>query len=90
MSQFIIQTAAAYMPSTCKGRYRRVAVLEVAEGLDRVSMISRRARGVVRVVRTWEKRNVGLTAKCAYQKALAEAQTLKSHLEAMARGMQGA
>lgn len=32
MSHYIVQSAAACMPSSCKGRYRRVAVLEVEDG----------------------------------------------------------
>jgi hypothetical protein len=60
ISRFIIQTAAAHMPSSCKwGPYRRVAVLEVRDGVEWVAMISDRARGVVRVVATWERCNVG-------------------------------
>ena len=76
MSTFIIQTAAAQMPSSCKGRYRRVAVLEVEDGLERVAMISERARGVIRIVQTWEKLNVGISARCAYQRALRDARDL--------------
>src|SRR5271155_1024935 len=74
MSHYIVQTAAAQMPSSCKGRYRRVAVLEVLEGVERASMISERARDVIRVVATWEKLNVGTTPRSAYGRALAEAE----------------
>jgi hypothetical protein len=76
MSNYIVKTAAAAMPNNCWGTYRRVAVLEVQDGVADVAMISARARGVVRVVATWEKCNVGHTARCAYQKALAEAHAL--------------
>lgn len=79
-THYIVQTAAAKMPSRCKGTYRRVAVLEVAQGLGFVSMISERARGCVRVVQTWEKRNVGVTEKSAYRRALKEARTLATAL----------
>lgn len=79
MSTYIIQTAAA-MPSSCWGRYRRVAVLEVEDGVERVSMISPRARGCIRVVATWERRHVGSTSRCAYERALVAAAELVTEL----------
>ena len=45
-------------------------------------MISRRARGVVRVVATWERCNVGKTDRCAFSKARAEARALAAQLNA--------
>ncbi len=81
-THFIIQTASAQMPNSCWGTYKRVAVLEVASNVQRASMISRRARDVVRVIDTWEKLNVGTTERCAYARALADAEALKSKLEA--------
>lgn len=81
MSQFIVQTACAHMPSSCWGAYRRVAVMEVEPGAQ-PKMISNRARGVVRVVRTWEKLNVGRTERCAYRRAVREAQELCERLAA--------
>jgi hypothetical protein len=61
---YIIQTAKACMPSSCWGsnHYRRVAVLEVEDGVMQVKMISSRARGVRRVVRTWERLFDGKTS----------------------------
>lgn len=82
---YIVKTSRANMPSRCYGVYRRVAVLEVKRGVLEVSMISERARGVVRVVRTWEKRNVGRTEKCAYRRALAEAEALAAELNKQGR-----
>lgn len=81
-THFIVQTAAAQMPNSCWGVYKRVAVLEVEAGLERVSSISERARGCVRVVETWEKLNVGKTSRCAYSRALAAAQALAAELNA--------
>jgi hypothetical protein len=80
--RYIVQTAAAPMPSSCWGTYRRVAVLEVEPGVEHVSMISTRARGVRCVVRTWEAQNVGTTARCAYERAIASAELLADHLTA--------
>jgi hypothetical protein len=34
MSKFIVASSAAKMPNKCWGRYRRVAVLEVEEGVE--------------------------------------------------------
>jgi len=77
---YIVQTAAAQMPQSCKGSYRRIAVIEVKKGLKRVSMISDRAKGVIRIAETWERLNVGTSPRCAYQKALAEAEALCAKL----------
>jgi hypothetical protein len=81
-THFIVQTASAKMPSSCWGQYRRVAVLEVAGTVKRVSMISSRARGVKAIVETWEKLNVGSTERCAYRRALREAIELAEKLNA--------
>lgn len=81
-NHFIVQTAAAAMPGSCWGVYRRVAVLEVERGISRVSSISAHARGCVRVVATWERLNVGHTERCAYRRALAEAERLAATLNA--------
>lgn len=79
-TEYIVKTAAAKMPGSCWGQYRRVAVLEVMAGAE-PAMISKRARGVVRVVQTWERLNVGTTERCAYERALAEARELVERLE---------
>jgi len=80
---YIVKTAAAKMPAKVKAPYRRVAVLEVTPGAA-PKMISARARGVVRVVQTWERQHVGLTDRCAYQRALAEAHALAARLNSAA------
>ncbi len=70
------------MPNSCWGRYGRVGVLEVDATLDRVSMISERARGCIRVVETWDRRFHGITPKCAFSRAVAEARELAAELNA--------
>ena len=81
MEKFIVMSAAACMPGSCWGIYKRVAVVELdPEFVGTPKMISAHARGCKKVVRTWERRNVGLTERCAYQKALAEAQALANSL----------
>jgi hypothetical protein len=80
-SKFIVKEAAARMPSSCWGVYKRVAVLEVpcSVGDDEIAMISERAHGVRRVVRTWEKLNVG-GPRSAYRRARDEAEALALYL----------
>jgi hypothetical protein len=43
-------------------------------------MISERAKGVIRVVQTWENLNVGKTDKCAYSRALRVAEMMAKRL----------
>lgn len=81
-THFIVQTASAKMPASCWGEYGRVAVLEVDADREHVSMISRSARGVHRIVDIWERCYVGKTDRCAYARALADAQALADELNA--------
>lgn len=80
-TEYIVQTASAKMPSSCRGTYARVAVIEVDAGVKRVSMISPRAKGVVRIVATWERRSVGKTKNCAFQRALRAAEMMVDELK---------
>ena len=79
MSTYIVRTASAKMPASTKGRYSRVAVLEVEDGAD-PKMISERAKGVIRIVRTWERLNHGTSERCAYHRALDEANRMAREL----------
>jgi hypothetical protein len=83
MSRFIIMTASAKMPSSCKGTYRRIAVVEtdLPDG-EKPKMISDHAKGVVRIVETWERLNCGKTERSAYARALHEAEVMVASLEA--------
>jgi len=56
---FIIQTATASMPSHVRGAYKRIAVLEVDDGLVKVSSISQHAKGLVRIVKVWDRVHAG-------------------------------
>jgi hypothetical protein len=82
MTEYIVKTASARMPSSCWGRYGKIAVLEVEEDrdLDEPRIISERARGVVRVVEVWDRLHVGKTARCAFARALREAEALADKL----------
>lgn len=68
-------SSAAAMPSSCRGKYRRVALILLAEPTARPAMISTRARGVAQygLIRTWEALSVGKTERSAFGRALAEA-----------------
>lgn len=77
MDTYIVMTSNEKMPSSCCGRYRRVAVVELEKGrTTRPAMISERARGIVRIVQEWRRLNAGTTDRCAYEVALAEAEEL--------------
>ena len=79
---YTILTASANMPLSCWGRYARIAVVELEPGFDgRPAMISERARGVSRIVETWERLHVGSTDRCAYARAMAAAEELLGTLE---------
>lgn len=85
-AKFIVLDKAAFMPASCWGRYRKVAVVELTdsaagEGLV-PAMISERARGVRRVVRVWDKLHKGKTDRCAYRRGLVEAVALAALLNA--------
>ena len=79
-TEFVVMSSCAHMPNSCWGTYRRVALVEVVAGA-KPKMISDRARGVVRVVQTWERLSVGSTARCAYRRALAEAEQLHQQVD---------
>ena len=79
-TRFIVLTAAAKVSGAAKkGHYKRIAVVE-AEGDTVPAMISERAKGLVRVVQTWERLSVGKTDRCAYAVALVEATALAASL----------
>ena len=80
---YIVASSSAKMPRKCWGQYRRVAVLEIEPGA-KPAMISERAKGVRRVVETWERLSVGKTNRCAYRRALEEAKALADRLNAAA------
>lgn len=79
MSHFIVSVKCAKMAG---GKYARIAVLEVENGVEEVKMISSRARGVIRIVETWERVHVGATSACAFQRALNAAKDICAQLNA--------
>lgn len=79
MAMFVVMTSCAKMPQTCWGRYRKVAVVQLNQEYTaknlRPTMISERARGVLRV-RVLGNFSVGKTDRCAYRRALADAERI--------------
>jgi hypothetical protein len=76
------------MPSSCKGTYKRIAVLLIDPAKCPAGgplMISERARGVIEIIETWENLNCGTTDRCAYAVAMREAEALVESLETLAR-----
>jgi len=80
-TEFVVLTAMAKMPQSCWGNYGRIAVCEMKKGV-RPKMISERAIGMVRIVETWERLNIGKTSKCAFQKAMKQAKEMTLKLNA--------
>ena len=77
---FIIKTASASMPSSCKGQYRRIAVIELNPGYTDCSAIDARHKSIKRIVMTWERCHVGKTERGCYQRCLVEAENLVKNL----------
>ena len=62
------------------GNYAKIGLLEVEPGTTHVSMISERAKGVIRGVETWPGLFRGKTDACAFSVALEEAKILCDRL----------
>lgn len=64
MSEFIVVEKTA---RNCGGwgGYVKIAVVEIEDGFGAPSMISERARGVIRVVEEWDRCYRGKTDRCA-------------------------
>lgn len=84
LDRFIVMVASAKMPAKCWGRYVRVAVVETDGSGTYPKMISERARGVRRIVATWERCNVGTTEACASEMAQSAAHELARKLNEVA------
>lgn len=72
---FDIMTSSA----TKKGDYRNVAVVEW-DGITFPKMLSKRARGMIRIVQHFGSRYVGIANRCQYQVTLIEANKLLESL----------
>jgi hypothetical protein len=82
----IVMSASCTPSSRCWGKYKRVALVVVDRdvlrelGREVPTMISKNAKGVVRIVRIWKNQNVGKTVNCAYRRALVEARELAARI----------
>ncbi len=81
--KYLIKTSRAKMPTSCWGgsKYYHVALLEVDDDVERVTMISPRARGVRRVVESIGPCYRGITDQCQYADAVRHLTQLKKDLE---------
>ena len=77
-TEYIVMTAAAKMPSTCWGRYGKVAIAEVTKGI-RPKMISERALGMVRIVELHDRLHA-IGPGSAFNRTLAAAKIRCEHL----------
>lgn len=81
MDRYIVMTAAACMPSSCKyGPYRKVAVVERNLDLPLPVQIHPRHKTIKRIVRKWDRLHHGKTERCAYWQAYNEAEELCKRL----------
>ena len=80
-TEYVVLTSSAHVKGKARqfGRYRNVAVCEVTGCYPK--MISKRARGMVSIIRHWGACSVGKTERCQYRRALREAEALKAELE---------
>jgi hypothetical protein len=83
LPRFVVMEASACMPGSVRAPYRRVAIVELDPGTTETpKMISEHARGVRRIVCSWERchagkrhsRGIRSTRRNAYERALAEAE----------------
>lgn len=82
--RYKIMVRRAKMPGSCYGpqNYHKIGVVELGPEWDGTAReISDRTKGVVRVVETWDRLYKGKTEKCAFGRALAEAEALIAQLE---------
>ena len=74
---YYIVSSSAHMPNKCWGIYRHVAIIERNDG-KRPTII--RDTKSQKIIATWRNLNVGRTEKCAYRRALKEAEAYLASL----------
>mgnify|MGYP003148158255 CR=1 FL=1 len=80
MDSYIVMDAQASMPASCWGKYRKVAVVELAQPGVMPKQIHPRHKTIRRIVRMWDRLYAGTTDRCAFAKAMTLAKTLASEL----------
>jgi tRNA G37 N-methylase Trm5 len=78
LKMFIVMTAKAKMPSSCWGKYGKIAVVEVAEGKI-PKQIHPKHKAIKRIVEVWDRKNIG-GPKSAFAIAKKEAEELCKQL----------
>ena len=77
MGKYLVMMKSARVPGNYKGEYVRVGVVELEDGFEgEPKMLTERAKGIKRIVKTWERLNKGKTRRCAAAIALKQAQDL--------------
>lgn len=83
----IVVTRSAHMPSSCRGTYKKIYVVEVPaeEAATFSAPVDRRTK---RIKILWDSGpcNVGKTPRCAYQIALTEAKEIAAKHNGGTRG----
>src|SRR5215472_5928441 len=78
---FVVHTACASMPSSCRGRYRKVYVIQVMSyDWNRGWRPTAVTNKGVRLIRDYGPQSVGKTERCAYQRALKHAEAYAQQL----------
>ena len=79
--RYVIIVSQAKMPSSCdgSGSYYRIGLLET-DGTQQPKRIDERSRGCVRIVATWERLFRGKTDRCAFARAMKEAESMRDSL----------
>ena len=80
-TKLIIKISQEKMPSSCWGKYGRVAVMEMEVDAPFPAMISSRTRGCVKIHRVWNKLFWGTSERCAFRRAVEAARQLIKTLE---------
>ena len=78
----IVVTKSASMPSSCKGHYRKVYVVDLSPDAAALGYIPPQVRQggkhIISIVRDLGPHNVGKTDRCAFARAVKEAEQIAS------------
>lgn len=83
VNRFIVMTAAAKMPSKCKGRYGKIAVVETSGQMPK--QMHPKHKSVKRIIEVWDRRHIGKTERSEFQKCLKEANDLCETLNSVSQ-----
>lgn len=80
-TEWILKTSSAKMPSSCRGIYKKLAIMEVEKGYEPPS-ISLRHKQVKQIFKLWEPLFQGKTEKSEYFRYKKKAEELVAKLNA--------